>query len=240
MAAEFDPWGNQVDGSNPLRMYQPIRMQGQHFDEESGLHYNRHRYYDPTLGRYITQDPIGLLGGWNPYDYAINNPMYWVDPLGLTSWGNFANLGTPGIKPIDSQPPIKPMMRSISVDIGYALSAFTGASDSYGASLGGSSAPSIDYDICGYHTICNAEGIGLAAGGAITGTMSASGVSSGETTSEGYTAGGGYLGKLTVTATQDSSGNNSESIGVGPGVGAFVGKITCNQSSHCLIEWIYK
>ncbi|UHM92582.1 RHS repeat-associated core domain-containing protein [Rahnella victoriana] len=44
-------------------MYQPIRMQGQHYDEESGLHYNRHRYYDPTLGRYITQDPIGLLGG---------------------------------------------------------------------------------------------------------------------------------------------------------------------------------
>jgi len=42
------PWGNQVDGSNPLRMYQPLRMQGQHFDEESGLHYNRHRYYDPT------------------------------------------------------------------------------------------------------------------------------------------------------------------------------------------------
>ena len=51
-----------MDGSNPLRMYQPIRMQGQHYDEESGLYYNRHRYYDPTLGRYITQDPIGLLG----------------------------------------------------------------------------------------------------------------------------------------------------------------------------------
>jgi RHS repeat-associated protein len=81
--AEFDPWGNQVDGSNPLRMYQPIRMQGQHYDEESGLHYNRHRYYDPTLGRYITQDPIGLLGGWDGYAYGCNNPGTLVHPLGL-------------------------------------------------------------------------------------------------------------------------------------------------------------
>ncbi len=84
--AEFDPWGNQVDGSNPLRMYQPIRMQGQHYDEESGLHYNSHRYYDPTLGRYITQDPIGLLGGWNLYRYT-SNPAQEVDPLGLAGLG---------------------------------------------------------------------------------------------------------------------------------------------------------
>jgi RHS repeat-associated protein len=84
------PWDNQVDGSNPLRMYQPIRMQGQHLDEESGLHYNRHRYYDPTLGRYITQDPIGLLGGWNLYAYTTN-PSQQTDPLGLASWDIFTN-----------------------------------------------------------------------------------------------------------------------------------------------------
>ncbi|ECI6491255.1 RHS repeat-associated core domain-containing protein [Salmonella enterica subsp. enterica] len=44
-------------------MYQPVGMQGQHYDEESGLCYNRYRYYDPETGRYITQDPIGLKGG---------------------------------------------------------------------------------------------------------------------------------------------------------------------------------
>ena len=80
--AEFDPWGNQVDGSNPQRLYQPIRMQGQHYDDESGMHYNRYRYYDPALGRYISQDPIGLRGGWNVYNYPLN-PITMSDPLGL-------------------------------------------------------------------------------------------------------------------------------------------------------------
>jgi RHS repeat-associated protein len=61
-----------------------LRMQGQHFDEESGLHYNRHRYYDPTLGRYITQDPIGLLGGWNLYAYP-QSPLQQTAPLELAS-----------------------------------------------------------------------------------------------------------------------------------------------------------
>ncbi|MGR5150088.1 RHS repeat domain-containing protein, partial [Photobacterium alginatilyticum] len=61
----------------------PLRFQGQYFDEESGLHYNRFRYYDPETGRFIHQDPIGLLGGLNPYQYAPN-PVQWVDPLGLS------------------------------------------------------------------------------------------------------------------------------------------------------------
>lgn len=60
-------------------------------------------------------------------------------------------------------------MRSVSFDIGYSGSAFTGASDSYGIVVGGSDAGSIDYDICVYHTICDAEGIGFAVGGALTG-----------------------------------------------------------------------
>ena len=61
---------------------QPIRFQGQWHDEESGLYYNRHRYYAPQQGRYISQDPIGLKGGTNLYGY-VNNPMEMVDPLGL-------------------------------------------------------------------------------------------------------------------------------------------------------------
>ncbi|MET1094278.1 RHS repeat domain-containing protein, partial [Escherichia coli] len=47
-----------------------------------GLYYNRHRYYDPLQGRYITQDPIGLKGGWNFYQYPLN-PVTNTDPLGL-------------------------------------------------------------------------------------------------------------------------------------------------------------
>jgi RHS repeat-associated protein len=61
---------------------QPIRFQGQYHDEESGLYYNRFRFYDPLQGRYVTQDPIGLLGGLNSFIYPTN-PVEWVDPLGL-------------------------------------------------------------------------------------------------------------------------------------------------------------
>ncbi|MDC2861390.1 RHS repeat-associated core domain-containing protein [Delftia sp. DT-2] len=50
---ELDPWGSCIREYNPNHLHQPIRMQGQHLDEESGLFYNRHRYYDPALGRYI-------------------------------------------------------------------------------------------------------------------------------------------------------------------------------------------
>ncbi|RMT71980.1 Rhs protein [Pseudomonas savastanoi pv. nerii] len=60
---------------------QNLRFQGQYFDVETGLHYNTFRYYDPEIGRFITQDPIGLSGGDNLYLYAPN-PYGWVDPLG--------------------------------------------------------------------------------------------------------------------------------------------------------------
>jgi len=59
-----------------------LSFAGQYADEESGLHYNRFRYYDTETGQYLTPDPIGLLGGVNPYGY-VHNPLGWVDPLGL-------------------------------------------------------------------------------------------------------------------------------------------------------------
>ncbi|EBP9981833.1 RHS repeat protein, partial [Salmonella enterica subsp. enterica] len=80
--AEYDEWGNQLNEENPHHMEQLIRLPGQQYDEESGLYYNRHRYYNPGQGRYITQDPIGLKGGWNLYQYPLN-PVVNIDPLGL-------------------------------------------------------------------------------------------------------------------------------------------------------------
>ncbi|ECG8592444.1 DUF4329 domain-containing protein, partial [Salmonella enterica subsp. salamae] len=65
---------------------------GQQYDDESGLHYNRHRYYNPGLGRCITQDPIGLRGGWNLYKYPLN-PVVGIDPLGLWQTWNDASSG---------------------------------------------------------------------------------------------------------------------------------------------------
>jgi RHS repeat-associated protein len=60
-----------------------LRLPGQIEDEETGLHYNWHRYYEPGVGRYVTADPIGLAGGVNTYAYVGGgNPVNWIDPSG--------------------------------------------------------------------------------------------------------------------------------------------------------------
>ncbi|WP_246797609.1 RHS repeat-associated core domain-containing protein [Burkholderia perseverans] len=60
----------------------PLRFQGQQVDDETGLHYNRYRYYDPSSGRFVSKDPIGLAGDINVYQY-VPAPTEWIDPLGL-------------------------------------------------------------------------------------------------------------------------------------------------------------
>jgi RHS repeat-associated protein len=61
----------------------PLRFPGQYHDRETGDAYNYHRYYDPSLGRYESGDPLGLVGSANPHSY-VPNPTIWRDPLGLT------------------------------------------------------------------------------------------------------------------------------------------------------------
>ncbi|MGH0028976.1 MAG: RHS repeat-associated core domain-containing protein [Myxococcota bacterium] len=59
-----------------------IRFPGQYYDDETGLHYNRFRYYDAAIGRYVSADPIGQAGGPNVFSYAKNNPLNWLDARG--------------------------------------------------------------------------------------------------------------------------------------------------------------
>ena len=61
---------------------QPFKFQGQSLDIETGLHYNRFRYYDSDVGMFVQRDPIELLGGSNTFQY-VPNPTGWIDPLGL-------------------------------------------------------------------------------------------------------------------------------------------------------------
>ena len=86
---EYTAWGRlKKDERVYKNAHQPFRLQNQYFDEETGLHYNLMRYYEPEAGRFVNQDPIGLLGGENLYLFAFNSQI-WVDALGLSKapWG---------------------------------------------------------------------------------------------------------------------------------------------------------
>jgi RHS repeat-associated protein len=77
-------YGQTVSGPSYAQAVKfDLRYPGQVFDEETGLSYNLHRYYDAATGRYIQADPIGLEGGWNRFGYVANNPLNDVDPQGL-------------------------------------------------------------------------------------------------------------------------------------------------------------
>ncbi|WP_420907018.1 RHS repeat-associated core domain-containing protein [Variovorax boronicumulans] len=86
--ANYKAWGEArltiSEAGRKAGLKNPIRFQGQYLDEETGLHYNRFRYYDPMVGRFVSKDPIGLLGGSNTHAFAPN-PVQWIDPLGLSN-----------------------------------------------------------------------------------------------------------------------------------------------------------
>ncbi|MGI4736996.1 MAG: RHS repeat-associated core domain-containing protein [Janthinobacterium lividum] len=82
--AEISSYGQLRRSSGDATLC-PFRYQGQYEDAETGLCYNGLRYYSPSDGIYLSQDPIGLQGGMRLYGY-VGNPNYWVDPLGLAGY----------------------------------------------------------------------------------------------------------------------------------------------------------
>lgn len=85
-SAKYDPFGKvTITGNYKLN----VRTDGQYQDEETGLYYNWYRYYSPSLGRYITSDPVGMEAGVNTYIYVNGSPINITDPMGLYSWSEF-------------------------------------------------------------------------------------------------------------------------------------------------------
>ena len=88
-SAQYKAWGETKqtisEAGRKAGFRNPIRFQGQYFDDETGLHYNRYRYYDPASGRFVSKDPIGLSGGINLHTCAPSS-IGWIDPLGLSGF----------------------------------------------------------------------------------------------------------------------------------------------------------
>ena len=83
-SATYDAFGKATITGN-LKLN--LRADGQYNDDETGLYYNWYRYYNPSLGRYITSDPLGLQAGMNTYVYVNGNPINYTDPMGLRADG---------------------------------------------------------------------------------------------------------------------------------------------------------
>ncbi len=82
---EFKPFGEAINITGSIT--NNLRFPGQYYDEETGLHYNYFRDYNPVIGRYIQADPIGIQQAINHlFTYVGNNPVINIDPQGLFPW----------------------------------------------------------------------------------------------------------------------------------------------------------
>ncbi|WP_318392366.1 RHS repeat-associated core domain-containing protein, partial [Enterobacter sp.] len=205
---------------------QLIRLPGQQYDAETGLYYNRHRYYDPAQGRYITQDPIGLRGGWNLNQYPLD-PIQQIDPLGLYN--------------------LYELIYDVWHDDSYGTSYIdiTGSGDLI--SLGGHAGVGLALakkkgeilsDVCFYAVACGHAGIGGGLNAAITYSESKSLPTSGVSRSIGGTTGGGIGGHLAYTymVDVDNPKITTESTGIGIGIDASVMALACKTWQKCWIN----
>ena len=78
-----DSFGNIETQTGTLNPSNPFKYTGRELEEETGLYYYRARFYDPEIGRFLNEDPIGFAGGINFYAYVSNNPINFIDPWGL-------------------------------------------------------------------------------------------------------------------------------------------------------------
>ena len=250
--ARMDPWGCvQVDSNTLGRLDQPLRLPGQYHDRETGLYYNRHRYYNSRLGSYISQDPIGLQGGLDKYTYP-RNPLTSIDPLGLQDFSGFPGMG-PGTAQRASLGMYMMQQGASQQEISNALygppTGFKGTLSAEGAISGhviggGSGAVGVAVGkdreawlpkLCAYLTTCQTVGPGAAGGVSINGSATNAPPSTGVTYHAGGFGTGGFLGDASGSVLMEISkpSNVTVSGGLGIGGGAAGGLMTCQMYSLC-------
>lgn len=215
--AHYNPFGSAT--ISPATVTNNLRFPGQYYDEESRLHYNWNRYYDPTTGRYITSDPTGIDADLNTYAHALNNTLKFVDLNGLEAIV-FEDLPEAG-------------GGSLSVGFGgFIQGPLAGVGAESGVAFGSNGS------VCFFTQTCFTVQVGVAAGLGASISLGPGKLCSGTQIAHGgfVTGGVGILGSgQGLVGSDGKSAAITKAFG-GVGGGDTAGSISCAIRFTCLIE----